>query len=120
MNKEKQIEEMANDHFAELGKMDKEKQIKETAREVDKWYPNAKITNRFLSESLYNAGYRKASEIFEEIEEVISQSNEISDIRMRDLAPHTYKVMREAGKLYYTAIIRAIAELKKKYTEEGK
>jgi hypothetical protein len=72
MEYNKQIEEMTNDHFAKLGKMDKEKQIKEMAREIDKWYPNAKITNRFLSESLYNAGYRKstdvAREIFEDVE----------------------------------------------------
>ncbi len=69
----------------------------------------------------YKEGYKEgAREIFEEIEEAIMQSNEISDIRMRELAPHTYKVMREAGKLYYTAIVRAVAELKKKYAESEK
>lgn len=54
-----QIEEMAKDHFVKVGKMEKEKQIKEMAGIIDKCYPNAKITNDFLAKMLYNAGYRK-------------------------------------------------------------
>ena len=104
MSRDKQIEEMANDHFAELGKMDKEKQIKEMAREIDKWYPNAKITNRFLSESLYNAGYRKASEVAREIFEEIEKVTEIG------------RIMNACA----IVSLDELAELKKKYTESEK
>ncbi len=76
----------------------------------------------------YDKGYingynRKASEvareIFEEIEKALEQAKEIADVRIRELAPHTYKVMREAGKLYHKHDSNAIDELKKKYTEDG-
>lgn len=75
MNRDKQIDEMATDHFVKVDKKEKEKQIKEMAGIIDKCYPNAKITNDFLAKMLYTAGYRKstdlASEIFEEIEKYL-------------------------------------------------
>ena len=75
-----------------------------------------------IAEELTAKGYRKASdvarEIFEEIEKVLEQSKEIADVRIRELAPHTYKVMQEAGKLYHKHDSNAIAELKKKYESE--
>ena len=45
--------------------MDKQKQfveVNEMAKEIDKYYPNAKITNSHLAEYIYNAGYRKIPE----------------------------------------------------------
>jgi hypothetical protein len=79
--------------------------------------------NKEMAEYLYTAGYRKSSdiarEIFEEIEKALEQAKEIADIRIRELAPTTYKVMREVGKLYHKHDSNAIAELKKKYTEDN-
>jgi hypothetical protein len=52
MDKQKQIEEKRK-HFVEVNEM---------AKEIDKCYPNAKITNGYLAKNLYNAGYRKIPE----------------------------------------------------------
>ena len=123
MSRDKQIEEMAVE-FAKINCNPKGCYSCDLCDEYGSLKLNCEdyLRYRTMAETFYNAGYRKAPEvareIFEEIEEAIVQSNEISDIRMKELAPHTYKVMMEAGKLYYTAIIRAVSELKKKYTEE--
>jgi hypothetical protein len=86
MNKEKQIEEMA-------------KVIFEVSPIPSVWRSDA---TRF-AESLYNAGYRKATEvareIFAEIEGFLSE--------------------KKFGTFYFNYLNDLIAELKKKYTEDG-
>jgi hypothetical protein len=80
MNKEKQIEEMAE--FITEG--------------VRPWAEDA--------EALYNAGYRKASEVAEEI---------FAELRKSAYSERGFSVIS-------SDIEDFIAELKKKYTEEGK
>lgn len=102
MSRDKQIEEMANDHFAKLGKKEKEKQIKEMAGIIDKCYPNAKITNDFLAKILYSAGYRKSQDVAEEIFELI-------DCAFSPVLVYNGYTVKEY-----------LAELKKKYTGREK
>ena len=111
--------------------MNRDNQIEEMANDLAKICPDLAenccgqincVTH--LTLSLSKMGYRKASdvarEIFEEIEKALEQAKEIADIRIRELAPHTYQVMREVGKLYCKHDSSAVAELKKKYTESEK
>ena len=113
--------------------MSRDKQIEDMARTMCNCYDSGyckmhgnscdlKCISGFNALGLCNAGYRKSTDlarkIFEEIEEALAQNKEIADIRIRELAPHTYQVMREVGKLYCKHASRAIAELKKKYTQE--
>ena len=109
MNRDKQIEEMANDLAQICPDL-----VENCCGQINC------VTH--LALSLSKMGYRRADEvaeeIFEEIEKALEQSKEIADVRIRELAPHTYKVMQEAGKLYHKHDSNAIAELKKKYTSE--
>ena len=70
------------------------------------------------------AGYRKASEVAEEIfadiMSAIEQGNSNADTRIKDLAPHTYTVMMQIGKVYAGEIGKAICQAFKKYTEGEK
>lgn len=59
-------------------------------------------------------GWVKAEEIFVEIMLAIEQGESNADIRIKDLAPHTYKVMMGAGKVYAGEIGKAICEVFKK------
>ena len=91
--------------------MDKEKQIDGIVEAMDKscgcCFSSAE------AEYIYNAGYRKASEvareIFEEIAKIIQHHDELAE---RDKS--------EYGELIVMDIGCAIAELKKKYTEGEK
>lgn len=93
--------------------MSKEKQITEMAKVIDKcpWkleqdFTGCNINSSDIAEFLYNAGYRKQSEIAREAIDVLCE-----------LHDHFKSVgdIREAF-----AMLFAIAELKKKYTEEQK
>ena len=80
MDKQKQIEEKRK-HFVEVNEM---------AKEIDKYYPNAKITNSHLVEYLYNAGYRKIPEnavVLTETEYNDLLSDEVKTIE-RDIAEY--------------------------------
>ncbi len=67
-----------------------------------------------IAEGLYNAGYRKASDVAEEI------FVEIENILDRHSISYL-KVGQICGEHYYDGVMQFdIAELKKKYTEEGK
>ena len=89
MNREKQIEEMAK-ITCQMYRRDKEKKCA-GVQECD-----MKCLHYQRCEALYNAGYRKTSDIAREIFEELKSAG-LSELR--------YPI---------------IAELKKKYTEEGK
>ena len=95
MNKDKQIEELAETIY--------DQQSYETY-----WYSHCES----LANDLYNAGYHKASEvareIFKEIAKIIQHHDEL-----------TQRDGSEYGELIVMDIGCAIAELKKKYTEGG-
>lgn len=99
MNKEKQIEEM---------KLILDKAEEEYSEIWNEWFydykENGKIDHEFLffAKVLYNAGYRKASEVAREIFEQIE------------------KYFMYDGKYIGHISQSKFAELKKKYTEEGK
>lgn len=97
--------------------MDREKQTEEMAKVIDKspWkleqdFTGCNINSSDIAESLYNAGYRKQSEvareIFEEIEGALL-NNHCLDEWSDCPTPHYYEELKDD-----------IAELKKKYSEE--
>lgn len=99
MNKEKQIEEIANDlnmHCCSLAEQ----------------FCGEMSCNSCITNYLYNAGYRKASEvaeeIFAEIEEKLS-ANLCGEFREDSIEWFDY---------YSLLLAEDIAELKKKYTDE--
>ena len=103
MTKEKQIEEMAKI----LAKSD-------VCGDCTNCIHNSWCPDNSDATALYNAGYRKASEvaaeIFEEIEEILDRHS-ISYL----------KVGQICGEHYYDGVMQFdIAELKKKYTESEK
>ena len=93
--------------------MSREKQIEEMAKDLRKsefWYfddtdCDFELERKKTAENLYNAGYRKASEVAEEIFEEIDRM--------------IYKVLNDRhyimGDMCYE-----VAELKNKYTESGR
>lgn len=79
--------------------MNRDKQIEKISNEILRWADNADKTGNYhyaLSEHLYDNGYRKASEVAEDI---------IRILRAAGINEHRYPV---------------IAEIKKKYTEGEK
>ena len=88
-----------------------------------------KVDAKTTAEGLYNAGYRKASEvareIFEEIEEMLNlQAKIVCETRNKysetDEPLLSFIAMLD-GRIYSLRVIEEhIAELKKKYTEDGK
>jgi predicted nucleic-acid-binding protein len=83
MNKDKQIEKMEKDIPAKIFVYD----LRENSANIDEKH------RRIVAELLYNRGYRKASEVVEEV---------IRILRAAGINEHRYPV---------------VAELKKKYTE---
>ena len=108
MNKEKQIEEMA-------------KTVCHLDRTCDQCMTSFECKAMTYAKRFYNAGYRKASEIFEEIEKQIDVTLSIIQKILNA------KGGRANGKTVLISKLdmlieskKFIAELKKKYTEEGK
>ena len=117
MNKEKRIDSLKNDLLKsefwcfneETGRFELDRQ--KTAR------------------NLHHIGYRKTSdiarEIFEEIEEMLNLQAKIvcqtrGTVMKADEPPLSYMAMLD-GRIYSIRVVEEhIAELKKKYTEEGK
>jgi hypothetical protein len=110
--------------------MNKEKQIEEMAKDLGIAFQLAGTT-RFgeVAEVLVNAGYRKASEdareIFEEIEKKMNaiyksvQYGCYGYMRYGSLGTDSPDAQRQLGKLQGVKHLgNAIAELKKKYTED--
>lgn len=116
MNRDKQIEEMAKvideaTRFAGKVIMEETKAfVKENHRyhsKNDFDRAHEKTMSEIEAEYLTAKGYRKASEIFEEIAKIIQHHDELAE---RDKS--------EYGELIVMDIGCAIAELKKKYTKE--
>lgn len=109
MNKEKQIEKMANiialKAFERAHLIDGEENLAD-----------------IVATDLYEKGYRKASEVAREIFEEIEKS--IVDLEYQAKTPRkTVKVEElkaQCDWILHEIIPKVLAELKKKYTEEGK
>ncbi len=94
--------------------MEKEKQIEEMAKIIDQakhdmWVgecPTYAEHSENIAKYLYNAGYRKASEVAERIFAEIETSLSIADFK--------------GGEVYYAIRAEDYLHYKKKYTEEGK
>ena len=112
MTKEKQIEEMAFD----LCRIDLCKHLEQ--EECD-----ATTCVHCTAEALYTAGYRKASEIFEEIIEALTEErieeNRKADSALEAQDTASYEVYSYAEDKLAT-LVTALSLYKKKYTEEGK
>ena len=95
--------------------MSRDKQIEEMANEIMKVVMQNR-NMRQVAETLYNAGYRKASDdarkIFEEIEEGVKAG--ISALQFETNPIHR-KVKHET----YSSIMRYIKTLEDKYESEG-
>jgi hypothetical protein len=106
MEKEKQIEEMAKDLCRNS--------LTEYCASGRCQNPNCLVNAKAL-ETLYNAGYRKASdvaeEIFAEIEEGIKSA--VSALQFETNPIHR-KVKHET----YSSLMRFVKTIEKKYTEE--
>lgn len=105
--------------------MNKEKQIEEMANDLENHTCMSQFQAETTARMLHHIGYRKASEIareiFAEIMSAIEQGKSNADARMKDLAPYTHKTMTAVGKVYSGEIGKAISEVfKNKYTEEEK
>lgn len=103
MNKDKQIEEMAKTMCFQ-----RESCAVTSCTEV-----NCETT--WLAENLYNAGYRKASEIFEEIEKIIDKHYNKHIFGSNDLEDEEI----EAVINFSDDVTYDIDKLKKKYESEG-
>lgn len=112
--------------------MSKDKQIEEMAKATMK---HCKIDNQCgtcywstcnecLSEVLYNAGYRNASEvareIFEEIEEAISAMEYNAKSQTKNATIPIDSMTDVVNWVLHEVVPNRISELKKKYTEEYK
>lgn len=101
MNRDKQIEEMANDYYEAMLKA--RGTLGSMNEGAPKWY----------AKELYNAGYRKASdvaeEIFEEIEEGIVAA--VSALQFSN------SIHRNVKHETYSSLMRFVRSIKNKYTE---
>ena len=102
MDKEKQIEEMTNAIFEHCN--------------AGLFYSEAKQIAHFVIEQ---QGYRKASEIFEEIDNILRQDEiDYDDLMDSETVAEIYAEYLACSN-YIDGIRRQFAELKKKYTEGG-
>lgn len=88
--------------------MSRDKQIEEMANEIMKVVMRNR-NMRQVAETLYNAGYRKASDIFEEIESILSSDEIDEGLKYDEYWGASVAISRIDNKL---------AELKKKYLGE--
>lgn len=99
MTKEKQIDEMAKVY--EEARYKANETLGSMNEGADKWYANA----------FYNAGYRKSSNVAREIFEEISKAS---------VNWGCYCITTSKAGFLTSDVNRTLAELKKKYTVEGK
>lgn len=97
----------------------KEKQIEEMAKAINKshWrieqdFTGCHINSTEIAEALYNAGYRKSTDLAEEI------FAEIEKMLLDNHIGHYKTTIDTWCYNFNNEIISEIAELKKKYTEE--
>lgn len=130
MNKEKQIEEMAETMLEESKKANVEPVLEMEGKEVVLGENATKVLNNileqafipFLAEALYNEGYRKTSDVAREIDDLRRYIILSEDIALKCKQENGEKNEEYwKGKLSAFKQIRAYidAELKKKYTEGG-
>jgi phosphate uptake regulator len=102
-NEEKQIEEMAND-------------IEKSHWKIVQDFMGCHINSEEMAEHLYTKGYRKASDVAREIEEIIDEEINVFEKARIDLYPRQDS--------YYAGVfVKSLSEikekLKKKYESEG-
>jgi hypothetical protein len=117
MDREKQIEEMAKVLHERC------REISEDTESLAKLEAQGKTMPDDFAEALHNAGYRKASEVAEEI------FAEIEEIRLRQIRKSEFfrngsteemeRKFYEGAEWGLRQLSHWIAELKKKYTEGG-
>ena len=102
--------------------MNKEKQIEEMASEIQKAVDGcASFWSRLIAEHLYNVGYRKASDVAEEIFAEIERAFfKYYDSAVTYSSPNLPYHLREAVGFSLNEMFMEVIELKKKYTEEVK
>ena len=101
--------------------MDKNKQIEEMGNEIQKAVNGcASYWSRLIAEHLTTAGYRKASEVAEEvINNALSKIQiMISAIKSQEENGNTTE-FNGGAKTALELVFKDLAELKKKYTEGG-
>ena len=103
--------------------MNKEKQIEEMAKDLENYTCMSEFQAEIASRMLYNAGHRKAPEVAREIFEEIEKS--VANIKYTVDSPRYTHIPVETmvevcNWILQECIPKRIAELKKKYTEEGK
>ena len=91
--------------------MNKEKQIDEMARDLENHTCMSQFQAEIASKMLYAKGYRKASEIFEEIEEGIKAA--VSALQFENNPIH-----RQVKHETYSSLMRFIKSVEEKYTKE--
>ena len=120
MNRDKQMSKKRQEYL-------KIKPFADDLRKAESWCDLDGVLNRSkTAQNLYNMGYRKASEVAREIFEEIEKEIELA-------LECNYKIKRDAhddneGLVIYVdgkidclrGLTDFVAELKKKYTEEGK
>ena len=93
--------------------MSRDKQIEEMAKDLHSAYAINKLYTEDVANYLYNAGYRKATDIFEEIE------SKIATLEYKAKTPRkTVKVEElkaQVNWVLHEVVPNTIAELKKKY-----
>ena len=130
MNSDKQIDEMAKTMLEASQNANVEPVLEMEGKEVVLGENATKILNNileqayipFLAEKLTDKGYHKASEVAREIFEEIE--NSIANLEYRANTPRkTVKVEElkaQCDWILHEVLPKTLAELKKKYTEEGK
>ena len=128
MTKDKQIEEMAKVMNECCNRYDEQgNHLGNKCFECECWCDTNHICcsyNRKEAEALYNAGYRKASEvaeeIFEEIDDLLyKDERDYDDLMESETVSEIYQEYLACSNYIY-GTRKAIAKLKKKYTEEEK
>ena len=107
MTKEKQIEEMA-------------KSVCHLDRTCDECMTSFKCKAMTYAKRFYNAGYRKADEVVEEIFKAFRAEIRSEIARNEELFAEDEDDFYEGRNDAYRTAINFLAELKKKYTEEKK
>lgn len=93
--------------------MSRDKQIEEMAKDLENHTCMSQFQAEIASKMLYAKGYRKASEIFAEIEKSIIAA--VSALQFENNPIH-----RSVKHETYSSLMRFIKSVEQKYTEEGK
>ena len=106
MNRDKQIEEMA-------------KAVCHLERTCDQCMTSFECKAMVYAKRFYEAGYRKASKIFEEIEKIVLAGIEKDEIFREKMHTDTDRSYFEGGANSQRKLLWFIRELKNKYTEDN-